>query len=151
MKEKENKIDRRDFLRTMGAAGVAPAFAGVTTVLASNEAKASSNTPDASARTQKSKLPQVPRRKLGKTGVEVPCLSLGGGFNLVDNQIILSKSLEWGINYWDTTPAYAGGNSELGIGKFLSNKPKVRKKLFIATKATYAKTVADVENCLRAL
>ena len=142
MKEKENKINRRNFLKTMSATGLVPAFAGVRTAFASNES-------DVTEKTQKTKLPQVPRRKLGKTGVEVACLSLGGGFNLVENQTILRKTLQWGINYWDTTPAYAGGNSELGIGKFLSKQPDLRKKLFIATKASYAKTVADVENRLQ--
>ena len=91
----------------------------------------------------------MPRRKLGKTGVDVPCLALGGEVNFVDNQIILRKALEWGVNYWDTAHWYAGGNSELGIGKFLSKNPEARKELFIASKASGARTIANVEKRLQ--
>ena len=147
MKEKQNEINRRNFLKTMSAAGLGSVFA-------STEAKAGLNKPNAidpnaQGKAQEPKFPQVPRRKLGKTGVKVPCLSLGGGFNLVENQIVLRETLKWGVNYWDTSNTYAGGNSELGIGKFLSKSPELRKKLFIITKAGKAKTVEDVENCLQ--
>ncbi|GAI36085.1 unnamed protein product [marine sediment metagenome] len=70
IKEKQNKVNRRNFLKTMGAAGLAPAFAGVTKGF---EASAEAN----AEKKDKPKYPQVPKRKLGKTGVEVPSLSLG--------------------------------------------------------------------------
>ena len=154
MKEERNKINRRNFLKTMGAAGLAPAFAGVTSGFASAEAKTGSGDPNAvdpnaPEKLQKPKFPQVPRRKLGKTGVKVPCLSLGGNYSFIDKQVVLRKTLDWGINYWDTAHNYAGGNSELGIGKFLSKNPELRKKLFIVSKASFAKTVADVERLLQ--
>jgi len=142
MKEKQNKINRRNFLKTVGAVGLAPAFTGVTKGL---EASAEAN----AEKKDKPKYQQVPRRKLGKTGIEVPCLCLGGSYNLVERQIILRKALESGVNYWDTAPIYAGGNSEIGIGKYLSKNPDIRKKLFIASKASYAKNVADVEERLQ--
>jgi predicted aldo/keto reductase-like oxidoreductase len=142
MKEQHNKIDRRDFLKTMGAAGLTPAFGGVTNVFA--EAKTKTD-----PKAKEPKLPQVPKRKLGKTGVEVPCLSLGGAFNILDNQIMLRKTFEWGITYWDTADSYEGGNSELGIGKYLKTNPDVRKKLFIVTKAFGTKTVEDLEEHLQ--
>jgi len=53
------------------------------------------------------------------------------------------------MNYWDTAYSYSGGNSELGIGKFLAKNPEVRKKLFIVTKASDARTVADIEKRLQ--
>lgn len=140
MGEKHNKIDRRNFLKTMGAAGLG-------SILASTKATAGANEPE---KTQKPKLPQVPKRKLGKTGVEVPCLSMGGTVNLLENQIMLRKAFEWGITYWDTSDSYEGGNSELGIGKYLSNNPQMRKELFIVTKAYGAKTIEDVEEHLQA-
>jgi len=127
----------------MGAAGLAPAFTGVTKGL---EASAESN----AEKKDKPKYPQVPRRKLGKTGVEVPCLALGALFNLVENQIILEKCFQLGVHYWDTAPDYAGQNSERGIGKFISKHPQTRKKLFLVTKASDAVTVADAEKALQA-
>jgi hypothetical protein len=140
MKEKHNKIDRRNFLKTVGAAGLG-------SVLASAETNAADPTP--STKTEESKPPQVPRRKLGKTGVEVSCLALGTIFNVLENQILLRKSLEWGVTYWDTAHSYTGGNSELGIGKYLTKNPDVRKELFIVSKASGARTVADVEKRLQ--
>jgi predicted aldo/keto reductase-like oxidoreductase len=143
MKENENKIDRRNFLKTMSATGLVPAFAGVRTAFALSK-------PDAGGKTQKTKLPQMPKRKLGKTGVEVACLSLGTLFLDTGNQIILKKALDLGVDYWDTAPMYTGTNSEAAIGKFISKNPDARKKLFLVTKASDAKTIADVEECLQA-
>ena len=136
MKEK-NKIDRRNFLKTVGAAGVG-------SVIASKQIKADTvepnkADPNASGKEQKTKLPQVPKRKFGKTGVEVPILSFGAMFDIVENQIILKKCIEWGITYWDTANSYSNGNSELGIGNFLAKNPQERKKLFIVTKASGAR------------
>jgi len=136
--KKHGKTSRRNFLKTVGAAGIGSVFV-------SAKAKAEPNSPEKS---QKSRFPQVPRRKLGKTGVEVPCLSIGLMYNLLENQIVLRKSLDWGINYWDTSNAYAGGNSEHGIGKFFAKNPDARKKVFLVTKASGARTVADVEKRL---
>ena len=139
MKEIRNKINRRNFLKAAGAAaGLAPALGEI----------AGANESSAAEKTQKPKYPQVPRRKLGKTGVEVPCLSLGTN-RLVDSQVLLRGALRWGINFWDTAHSYTGGNSELTIGKLLSRSPEVRKNLFLVTKASGARTVADVENRLQ--
>jgi len=143
MKERRDKIDRRNFLRAMGTAGLAPAFVPLATGLAAARDKAAE-------KTQKPQYPQVPTRVLGKTGVKVPCLSLGGTFNFVEKQIILRKSLQWGVSFWDTAEGYAGGNSELGIGKFLAENSEARKKLFIVTKAAGAITIADAEERLQA-
>jgi len=143
MKENRNEINRRDFLKTIGAAGLVPALAPVTTGIASAQEKAD---PNAAAKTQEPKFPQ---RKLGKTGVKVPILSLGTMFNLIDNQIILRSTLKWGVNYWDTAHNYGGGSSELGVGKFLMDNPEVRKNLFLATKASGANTIAQIEERLQ--
>jgi len=138
--KKQNKIDRRDFLKTVAAAGLAPAFVSTEAMATTNDASTSE--------AQEAKFPQVPKRKLGKTGVDVPCLSLGASFNTVENQAVLRGTLQWGVNYWDTSNISAGGNSELGIGKFLLNNPKLRKDLFIVSKAAKAETVAEVEERL---
>jgi predicted aldo/keto reductase-like oxidoreductase len=125
MKDKDNKIDRRDFLKTVGAAGLG-------SVLTPANAKAD---PNAAEKTEQTEFPKVPKRMLGKTGVEVPVLALGMIFDVADRQIVLRKALEWGITYWDTADCYVGGNSELGIGKFLEANPGKRKDLFIVSKS----------------
>ncbi len=139
MNEKQNTIDRRNFLKTVGAAGL-------SSVLVSTGAIADPNQSNAEGKPQKPKYPQVPKRKLGKTGVKIPCLSLGT--NRLDNQVVLKNTLQWGVSYWDTGSLYVGGNSEISIGKFLSKNPDSRKKLFISTKAMRARNLADVEKSL---
>lgn len=138
IKEKQNTIDRRNFLKTVGAAGLSSVLASTGAIAGPNQSNAE----------DKPKYPQVPKRKLGKTGVEVPSLSLGTN-RLLDSQILLRVALQRGINYWDTAHSYTGGNSELAIGKFLSRSPDVRKNLFIVTKASGARTVADIEERLQ--
>jgi predicted aldo/keto reductase-like oxidoreductase len=140
MAEKNNKINRRSFLRTIGAAGVGSVLGSAKAIAEQKD----SNTP---AQQQEPKLPQVPRRKLGKTGVDVPCLSLGPG--APEEPMLFHKALEWGINYWDTAYASGGGNSELAIGRFLSANPKLREKLFITTKESDSKAPEDLEKCLQ--
>jgi predicted aldo/keto reductase-like oxidoreductase len=142
MINKQKKINRRKFLKTAGVAGLAHA-------LVSTEAIANTNEPNAMTEEQQDKLPQVPKRKLGKTGVEVSCLAMGVMFNAVDNQVILRNALKYGVTYWDTASNYAGGNSELGIGKFLEKNPEVRKNLFIVSKASRVKTIDEIEQSLQ--
>jgi len=137
-------------LKTVGAAGLTPAVAGVTKGLASAEPVTGPSETNARQEQKKAKSPQVLKRKLGQTGVEVPCLALGTIFNVVENQVVLRTALQRGVTYWDTAPDYAGPNSELGIAKFVSNNPDVRKKLFISTKASDATSIADVEKALQA-
>ncbi len=141
MKEKQNKIDRRNFLKTVGAAGL-------SSVLVSTGVTAGPNQSNAEEKPQKPKYPQVPKRKLGKTGVKVPSLSLGGNYSITDKQVLLRRALAYGIDCWDTAPVYAGGDSELGMGEFLVKNADVRKKLFIVNVASRARTVADVEDVL---
>jgi len=70
-------------------------------------------------------------------------------FNALDQQLVLRKAIQYGVTYWDTAYSYNGGNSELGVGKFLKRYPKLRKKMFIASKASQIRTIADVERRLQ--
>jgi predicted aldo/keto reductase-like oxidoreductase len=70
---------------------------------------------------------------------------MGGTINLLENQIMLQKALEWGVTYWDTSDSYEGGNSELGIGKYIEKHPEMREKLFIVTKAYGTKAIEETE------
>ena len=140
MKEKRNEINRRIFLKTMGATGLGSVFASADSIAAQSQTNDTAKKP---------KYPQVPKRKLGKTGVKLPCLCLGGNQDLIANQIILRMAPRWGITYWDSAHIYTGGNSEIGIGNFLTKNPNMRKKLFITSKASRATSIAQVEERLQ--
>jgi len=138
MKARKNMLDRRDFIKTVGSAGLGSVFLSGQTMAASNESRTGQ-------KGQEPKFPQVPKRKLGKTDLKVPTLSLGGNQDLLENQIVLRVAPQRGVNFWDTAHNYRGGNSEIGIGRYLSRNPEARKQLLIATKASHARTIADVQ------
>ncbi|MHC4790159.1 MAG: aldo/keto reductase [Planctomycetota bacterium] len=64
MKKEDSQINRRNFLKAMGAAGFGSVLAASSSCGKSGEA-------------DEAKYPQVPRRRLGRTGVEVPIVGLG--------------------------------------------------------------------------
>ena len=135
-----SEFNRRNFLRTIGVAGLG-------SVLAS-EAKADSNEPNAAAGKQQSETPQVPTRKFGKTDAQVSALCLGA-IDITDQMVVFHACTKWGVTYWDTAYGYTNGNSEICIGKFLAARPEMRKKLFIATKASHARGAAEAEGRLQ--
>jgi len=141
MSDANKNVSRRGFLKFAGAAGIGSVIG--------SKVFADSNEPNGQKQQSDQKL-ELPKRKLGKTGVEIPCLALGVAFNAVDNQITLRKAVDLGVTSWDTSSMYENGNSELGIGKFLEKNPDVRKKLFLMTKASFAKNIEDVEKHLQA-
>ena len=151
MSETDKNVSRRGFLKFAGAAGIglvigSKVFADSTPSASSPQAEP--NDPNGSKEQSNQPL-ELPKRKLGKTGVEIPCLALGVAFNAVDNQIVLRKAVDWGVTTWDTSSMYENGNSELGIGKFIEKNPDTRKKLFLMTKASFAKNIEDVEKNLQ--
>lgn len=119
-------VNRRHFMATIGAAGAGAAWAAST---GSVQAEAESDA-----------MTQVGKRPLGKTGIEVPMLSLGGSQDLTTNQLLLRQSINMGASYWDTSAGYAGGNSEQGIGMYFDRNPSDRKKVFLVSKASGAGT-----------
>lgn len=127
-------MKRRDFLQQMAAAGA---------VLAPPAAKS-----DASRSDRLGSL--LPLRTLGKSGVKVTCLGLGG-FHIgwPDDEAVvqatIEKALEEGIRFFDTAESYGKGRSEERYGKYLI--PKFRDDIFLMTK-TQAK---DAETARRHL
>jgi len=80
----------------------------------------------------------VPARVLGRTGVRVPILGIGGGMSLwaaykeeERGLEALNLALDLGIAYFDTGQTYAEGRSETWMGKVLKHR---RKDVFVATK-----------------
>jgi predicted aldo/keto reductase-like oxidoreductase len=142
-KTKDADLTRREFVTAVGLAGLAVAGVGVTGALAANE-------PPAAAAV---KAQTMPKRKLGKTGVEVPILCLGGLSDTINNQLLLKQALKWGVTYWDTAESYGNGLGEEGMGRFFSRNPGARKEIFLATKlhAKGGNFTERLDNCLKRL
>ena len=142
-KTKGTGVTRRDFVKTVGLAGIAVAGAGVPGAMAAPEPPAGA----APAGT-------TPRRKLGKTGVEVSILNLGGMFDTINNQLLLKQALKWGVTYWDTAESYGNGLSEEGMGRFFARNPEARKEIFLVTKVHQPKgddLTERLDKCLKRL
>jgi len=116
-------LSRRNFVKTVGLAGLTAAGLGVPGALAVPEPTATSD-----------KAPAMPKRKLGKTGVEVSILNLGGMFDTINNQLLLKQALKWGVSFWDTAESYGNGQSEEGYGRFFARNPTARQEVFLTTK-----------------
>jgi uncharacterized protein len=114
-----NSINRRGFLGA--GAGIA--------VAASVSHPGDASAQDASA-APKAKL--LPKRKLGRTGVEVSILNFGT-FQPDSLNRLLPFAWANGVRYVDTAHSYG---SEPAIAKWMKTSPEVRKELFLVTKDT---------------
>jgi len=130
MKKQSKTLSRRAFFKTTGAAALGAAVAPLadkTAVRAAATAEAAEANP-------------VPKRPFGRSGIEVPILSLGGMFDIPSNQTMLKQAVRWGVTYWDTAHIYSGGRSEEGIGQYFTRYPDQRQKIFLVTKSTARST-----------
>lgn len=98
---------------------------------------------------------QLPKRTLGKTGLNVSIFSLGGQGSLesqgtTQNNInIIRRAYDLGVNYFDTSPEY--DDSELSYGLALED---IRDNVYLATKSKerdYDGVMRDFENSLKKL
>ena len=82
---------------------------------------------------------KIPRRRLGKTGLEVSILALGGYHMglLPEPQAIrlIQRAIELGVNFLDSAWKYHDGRSDELYGKAL--KDGLRQKVFLMTKAHF--------------
>ena len=99
----------------------------------------------------------LPTRVLGRTGIRVPILAMGGGNRFLqyrdeDRALeALRKALDLGITYIDTSDSYGNHLSEERIGKGIKGR---RDGIFLATKVTDrngAETARIVEKSLKSL
>lgn len=96
---------------------------------------------------------EIPKRPLGKTGLNVSVLGLGGGRvgSLDDGKTaadVIKRCLDLGINYFDTAAAGAYGLSQMRYGKALQD---VREKIVYGTKTrhrTYEHAELDLRQSL---
>ncbi len=115
--QNEEQAGRRDFLTTVGAlgAGAALGLAGAAVAAGADE---------------------IPRRALGKTGVKVSALGVGGhhlgDVETVDKATqLVHEAIEAGIDFFDNCWEYWDGRSEDWLGRALKGK---RDKVFLMTK-----------------
>ena len=64
--------------------------------------------------------PQVVYRTLGKTGLKVSGVGYGIGYVPVPE--VLERAIDMGINYFDTSRGYQGGQNERMVGAALGAK-----------------------------
>ena len=133
-----HELSRRDFLKTMGVAGMATA------------GLAACGSGDKCASADSSDIPtdKMTMRVNKKTGDKVSLLGYGmmrlpsqtgrsvrEGDEVIDQKMVnalVDYAIAHGVNYFDTSPAYCRGNSEHATGLALSRYP--RDKYFVATK-----------------
>ena len=129
-------VSRREFLRTGTALTAAVSLASVP-AFAAEEKDAGKGA--------------LPKRPLGKTGVDVTILNQGTAMKL-DNRL-LNMSWAEGVRYFDAADCYENGNSEKFIGQWLQETGR-RKDVFLVTKdhpKTPDEWVKMVDNRLEAL
>ena len=140
-RDRQKGLTRRDFIRTIGLCGVAATALDTVGPAAAQDPGGA-------------KTGVMPKRKLGKTGVEVSILSLGGMFDTVNNQLLLRQAYNWGVTYWDTAEGYGNGLSEDGFGRFFTRNPDSRRNIFLVTKTrpgAVAKMTESFETSLKKL
>jgi len=139
-------MNRREFIETL----IAAVAVGTTHLHGSFASE--------SQEQQKPKKPAIPRRVLGKTGVEVSVLILGGVVVMKEAPTakfhpaeLANAALDAGINYFDTAPSYGNGQSERNYGEVLVTR---RNEVFLATKTgnrSYDGAMREVEASLKRL
>jgi hypothetical protein len=133
----KSSLERREFLK-LGAAGVVTSVAaGCATVAAESKPPASAPLPvPAAAEAPKPEPPPPeppavpPRRTLGRTGIEVPLVSMG--VMNADNPNLVKAALDGGIVLFDTAHGYQDGRNEEMLGTILPKRP--RDSFVICTK-----------------
>ena len=147
-KKNQTSVNRRNFLKTIGAAGIGSAL--VTTRLFGETKDANLPAADPNVKdpnSAKERQPKIPMRDFGNKGFKVPCFSLGVMFDAVANIAVLRKALQLGVTFWDCAYGYANGKSEQGIGQIIKEQPELRKKLIITSKS--GGTPEELENHLQ--
>jgi len=138
----ENQMTRRQYLSLTVGAAVAAAI-GVTPIKAAQPKKS-----------------LIPKRVLGRTGVEVPIIGFGTGslfqkaYQNRDEEAVqlLNDAVDLGITWFDTAHVYGvDGWSETIVGRVLKTR---RKEVFVTTKiegGTYDDIMRKLEISLKRL
>ena len=122
------KETRRDFVKKTVLAGSAASL-GFISLNAENKEVFK---PENVGEEWRNKQEGMEYRKLGRTGLMVSAMVIGGGRLNPKRYKYVAPAIERGVNYIDTAWRYGNGNSELGTGEVI--KMAGREKLFICTK-----------------
>jgi aryl-alcohol dehydrogenase-like predicted oxidoreductase len=154
MGERKRQTGRREFMAAGAGAAAAAALGWGHPAPAEVPRKPQPGAP----RPQDVKLPaggKMPMRKLGRTGVEVSLLGLGG-FHIgiaKDEKTaiqIVRTALDHGVTFMDNCWDYNDGRSQIWMGHAL--KDGYRKRAFLMTKIdgrTRQAAAAQIDQCLR--
>jgi aryl-alcohol dehydrogenase-like predicted oxidoreductase len=117
-------LGRRQMLKTLGLIGSAAALSGPRGLADAMEPALSAT------------IGEIPKRALGKTGVQVSALCFGGAhWGRLENDAeairILHEAIEAGVTFLDNAWEYNGGRSEELMGKALQGR---RQQAFLMTK-----------------
>jgi uncharacterized protein len=124
MSNSKKRFNRREFIST--------ALAGAASVSLLNRlAPAKNRFESATSVSQAQPGKKLLERKLGKTGIVLPIVSMG--VMNADNPELVKKSYELGIRHFDTAFGYMRGRNEEMLGKVFTEL-KCRDKVVIATK-----------------
>ena len=145
IKDKSNGMDRRSFL---GKLGLGASVATLTLAGCDRAAKDVASTSRSTTAAPDIQTGKMTYRTNPKTKEKVSLLgygcmrwptvageSSGDGEEPIDQEMVnnlVDTALKYGVNYFDTSPAYCKGQSEHATGIALSRHP--RDKYFIATK-----------------
>jgi len=144
IKMNKNKLNRRDFIKTSFGAALAVNSLSFESIFQKKNVLDSKG---------------LPTRILGKTGIEVPLIVIGGGSrfcNVTDpekSMEILTHALDNGLYYWDTAHSYVynGVVAEKRYGLILKDR---RDEVFLSTKfgeRTYDGAMRQFEESLKRL
>jgi len=116
--------DRRNFMKGVAILGATPLISGGS--MAQQQSAQSPQIPSG----------EVPKKPLGRTGVQVSAMGLGGyhlGSAETDQAAneIVAKALDHGVTFFDNAWEYHDGLSEERLGKALKGK---RQQAFVMTK-----------------
>ncbi len=127
-RREEESIDRREALKRLGGLASAVVF-GSAFQLTDGWA----DTDAIERRAPSERL--IPRRPLGRTGVDVPILGIGGGHlirkSAEEGIRVVHEAIEAGVTFMDNAWDYANNRSEEAMGQALRGK---RQQVFLMTK-----------------
>jgi len=120
----QDTLSRRKFLHSAGLVAAVAAVPGIAVSSVTNKLV---------AKPKPKKAPPLPRRKLGRTGMEISDLSVGTTGN--QTPAVMRYAMDKGVNFIHTSVNYVGGKAILGVAEAIKGR---RDGLFLGLKITWS-------------